>query len=1089
LSYAPAVKERQSSSITGKKTHSYNNNEPVIKSSSSNNNNPWQPDTSHYQPPISSIQDISKSILSVSSSNSLVQPKLRISQSGDVYEQEADRIAEKVMSMPSIPFFLYSDVPPISGKTAKRKGIDKKCPACEMKGKEEEKETEEELNISRKQLAASSSSSSLKANDQLTNEINGIRSSGGSSLDPSTKEFMESRFGDGYDFSNVRIHADAQAAESAESINALAYTIGNHITFGQGQYLPNTIQGKRLLAHELTHVIQQQPTPNLSESSSTTSISTSSNTPTKSIRNLPFQMLQRDAKPRVEQQQEKQEGEIDPWSKLSPAGRKKAEDLKNQCIKWLEMIVSAQQVHPSRLRGSWINTITKIMGQINQADNEKWLEGRGNALKDITDSINKTVEKFEDEWDSLEKRYFDERRYLLSKYVQSTDSEEAVKWLDEIYNRIKTALDRGVMNCITDEDYSELRDVLDKDRHISLGMLRGSRARAGRLKEMMDAVADLRRNGEDAEKYVPNWSGAVKDEVESLNSILARANEGALSNYKDEFQRLKNELLEKQKETSEAHPREKSVGEKIILEVKEHKIVKGIRIAIGGVEAIVAPFVEIANEAYDMVQVTLYIVSDGKYKVKLKSDVAKAVEKGATRIDLLKGMVKGLVETPSRFMKAVEDGDWEGIGREAVNLYMLAEMIRASPKILDEVAGLAEKLPGLITKTTQATRLLRARKVALELKAESRLAPAKGGIPSRQPTPQSTLPKAGETTYSKGGGSGESKTASQKPSAKAPEREPTKLKAAAGSRVTGKIKVEKTAMNETHEYILKEDGSIIRCTGCDVFVKSIAERAARMEKYGSPGMSKRLATEAQQIISEKNKIESNPKLSDPERATKIQELERHTESFEHRTAALEKELLDRMVSRTRSRIKACRDILEQSKGDTQLRGFEDAVRGFEKEIQGSIEVLEKSTDPDMHVAAWEDLFELEKQAKDLGAQMRKAAPKKPATSADTPDAHFDVDGFEKSLVKLPPNERVAIVNTEAARRAQSKGYERDRRLSTLNNRDVYADPKTGHLYSVDTQHGRFEHCDAGGKHIEEVNFKFEWKKNRDPKGRHDLKIK
>lgn len=75
-------------------------------------------------------------------------------------------------------------------------------------------------------------------------------------LDAATRTFMESRFG--YDFSGVRVHADAKAAESARAVNALAYTMGGSIVFDAGQYEPRTIAGKHLLAHELTHVIQQE---------------------------------------------------------------------------------------------------------------------------------------------------------------------------------------------------------------------------------------------------------------------------------------------------------------------------------------------------------------------------------------------------------------------------------------------------------------------------------------------------------------------------------------------------------------------------------------------------------------------------------------------------------------------------------------------------------------------------------------------------------------------------------------------------------------------------------------------------------------
>jgi hypothetical protein len=81
-------------------------------------------------------------------------------------------------------------------------------------------------------------------------------SSPGQPLDAATRAFFEPRFG--HDFSGVRVHTDAQAAESTGKVNALAYTIGNHIAFAPGQYLPATPSGRRLLAHELVHVAQQE---------------------------------------------------------------------------------------------------------------------------------------------------------------------------------------------------------------------------------------------------------------------------------------------------------------------------------------------------------------------------------------------------------------------------------------------------------------------------------------------------------------------------------------------------------------------------------------------------------------------------------------------------------------------------------------------------------------------------------------------------------------------------------------------------------------------------------------------------------------
>jgi GH24 family phage-related lysozyme (muramidase) len=77
----------------------------------------------------------------------------------------------------------------------------------------------------------------------------------GQPLDPATRAFMEPRFG--HDFSQVRVHADAKAAESARAVNALAYTLGRDVVFGNEQYSPGTSEGRRLLAHELVHVVQQ----------------------------------------------------------------------------------------------------------------------------------------------------------------------------------------------------------------------------------------------------------------------------------------------------------------------------------------------------------------------------------------------------------------------------------------------------------------------------------------------------------------------------------------------------------------------------------------------------------------------------------------------------------------------------------------------------------------------------------------------------------------------------------------------------------------------------------------------------------------
>src|SRR5262249_49672597 len=86
-----------------------------------------------------------------------------------------------------------------------------------------------------------------------------VGSGGGSSLDPGARSFLEGRMG--ADFSDVRVHTGPKADESARSINAQAYTVGTDVVFRSGAYEPETPSGRHVLAHELTHVLQQKSGP------------------------------------------------------------------------------------------------------------------------------------------------------------------------------------------------------------------------------------------------------------------------------------------------------------------------------------------------------------------------------------------------------------------------------------------------------------------------------------------------------------------------------------------------------------------------------------------------------------------------------------------------------------------------------------------------------------------------------------------------------------------------------------------------------------------------------------------------------------
>jgi hypothetical protein len=110
------------------------------------------------------------------------------------------------------------------------------------------------------QKTAGNASVSAALEEQETSPVKDVVGSGGGSpLDRDTRGLMESRLG--ADFSDVRVHTDGKASESARSVQAYAYTVGNDVVFQSDKYAPESESGQRMLAHELTHVVQQRSGP------------------------------------------------------------------------------------------------------------------------------------------------------------------------------------------------------------------------------------------------------------------------------------------------------------------------------------------------------------------------------------------------------------------------------------------------------------------------------------------------------------------------------------------------------------------------------------------------------------------------------------------------------------------------------------------------------------------------------------------------------------------------------------------------------------------------------------------------------------
>ncbi len=175
----------------------------------------------------------------------IIQKKLTIGASDDAYEIEADRVADQVVAM--------QDSAPLPPPTKNdNSSIQRKCTHCEEESIQKKALVDSITPLIQKSTTSNQDTS--EASNEITQKINSSKGTG-SLMGSTTQNFMESRFDT--DFSDVRIHTDSDAAQLSKSLNAQAFTIGNDIYFNEGKYNPTSNSGKHLLAHELTHTIQQ----------------------------------------------------------------------------------------------------------------------------------------------------------------------------------------------------------------------------------------------------------------------------------------------------------------------------------------------------------------------------------------------------------------------------------------------------------------------------------------------------------------------------------------------------------------------------------------------------------------------------------------------------------------------------------------------------------------------------------------------------------------------------------------------------------------------------------------------------------------
>ena len=196
------------------------------------------------------------------------QAKLTVSQPGDPYEQEADRVAEQVMRMPvrqlqrgTLPWDVGAhQALQMSSPTTQLTPLDwlhsREADAETKAGGSQRQRPTEEIGERKNLQSRGTTAHSPSVTPLVEAAINSMRGAGGQPLDPSTRSFMEPRFGQR--FGQVRVHNDPTAAAAARALDAHAFTLGTHLFFGDGAFRPTTPAGQTLIAHELAHMLQQR---------------------------------------------------------------------------------------------------------------------------------------------------------------------------------------------------------------------------------------------------------------------------------------------------------------------------------------------------------------------------------------------------------------------------------------------------------------------------------------------------------------------------------------------------------------------------------------------------------------------------------------------------------------------------------------------------------------------------------------------------------------------------------------------------------------------------------------------------------------
>jgi hypothetical protein len=447
----------------------------------------------------------------------------------------------------------------------------------------------------------------------------GLRTSG-HALDAATRAFMEDRFR--RDFSRVRLHVGAAAIDSARALGARAFTFGPHVVFGRTPET-STREGRHLLAHELTHVAQQGFAPPRGSSAAA---------------GRPALALQPD--PTID----------DPQAKLDAASMKRWQALYDEIADLTFSLGMAEQVSSTATRKQFLTELGVLRGRLGEVSEASALGPLETDFARWKTRLLDTSAKADEQWGELNERTEKE----LKRLAESTSGAGVIAFreLSELHTQTRKRIGKIDNEHRVADDYLTLKAWVDADTHLWVGELRAARDRVKELEQMLRVVGALRGSGQDDDKLVPGWFDRCAEETNRLTLLAKNAPK---RDTRVEFEKLEKQLRERQYETYRTRPRKKGVIE------------KGFDLVKGALSAVIDPLVEAGKQALDLGQILLHFGTFTYYEPTFISDTGKAAEKGATTSELLKGMVKGLLETPERLW------DWEAIGRETANLYLLAK--------------------------------------------------------------------------------------------------------------------------------------------------------------------------------------------------------------------------------------------------------------------------------------------------------------------------------------------------------------------------------------------------------------------------------